>query len=105
MKHLTDSLLFAGALILASCSGSETGWLINKKKPLKLLLEMDSQESLIKREKRLTLKVKEAWVDCIIDKASEKFKFDEFSKGGENLLKLQEECAEEVGLDEAITME
>lgn len=100
MKYTTLFTVIACLTILASC-----GWSENQKSAARTSIGDGFTKGLSSSGSTVDEKVKDAWVDCIIDKASEKMTFDEFSAGGTELKALQDECAEEVGLMDAITVE
>ena len=97
---ITFTLLFSGILILSSC-----GWSSNQTEAAKKSIDEGFETGLASTGAKVDQKVKEKWVDCVIEKGSKKWTFDEFSKAGPELEKIQEECAQEVGLYDAITAE
>jgi hypothetical protein len=102
MKHLTFTLLLGGTLLLASCGG----WSSNQKEAARKSMGDGFSQGIEKSGATVDPKVKEAWLDCVIEKAAEKMTFDEFTKSvGPELEKLQEECAKEVNLAAAIEVE
>ncbi len=100
MKHLTFTLLLGGLLIFTSC-----GWSDSQKQAAKTAIGDGFDNGLESTGAKVDPKVREAWLDCVIEKGSEKYSFDEFNEAGSKLNQLQEECAKEVGLYDAITME
>lgn len=87
-------------MVLASC-----GWSENQKEAARTSIGDGFTEGLTSTGAVVDDKVKEEWVNCVIDKASEKWTFDEFCLLEAELVELQEECAEEVGLLDAVTAE
>lgn len=99
-KLIAFTFLFSGLLIVSSC-----GWSDNQKQAAKSTMNEGFEQGLASTGAKVDKKVKESWLDCVIEKGSKKWTFDEFSKGGPELEKIQEECAQEVGLYDAITVE
>lgn len=102
MKLILLTLISSGLLLVSSCAG---GWSSNQTEAARTSIGDGFDSGLATTGAKVDPKVKEAWVDCIIDKASTKWSFDEFAKAGSELEKIQEECATEVNLEDAITVE
>lgn len=99
MKYLTFTLLFGGLFFITSC-----GWSDNQKEAARKSIDEGFESGLESSGAQVDPKVKEAWLDCVIEKASEKYSFDEFTAATDKIEKLQEECAEEVGLFDAVSV-
>lgn len=100
MKSLfTFAILVSGLLTVSSCGG----WSSNQTEAAKKSIDEGFETGLASTGAKVDQKVKEAWVDCVIEKGSKKWTFDEFTQAGPELEKIQEECAEEIGLYDAIT--
>jgi hypothetical protein len=97
MKYLTYSLVLATSLLLTSC-----GWTDNQREAARKSMSNGMTQGLEPSGTSVEPKVKEAWLDCVMEKATEKWSFDELSEGPEGLDALQDECAKEVGLYDAI---
>lgn len=86
--------------ILSSC-----GWSENQKQAARTSIGDGFTQGLESSGATVDEKVKDAWVNCIVDKAAEKWTFDEFSEAGSELEAIHEKCSEEVGLMDAIIAE
>ena len=99
MKYVTYTLLFAAILFLTAC-----GWTDNQREAARKSIGDGFTEGLESQGATVDPKVKEAWLDCVMEKATEKWTFDELTEPPAELDALQEKCAQEVGLYEAITV-
>lgn len=99
MKKFNLAILSICLILFSSC-----GWSENQKQAARETIGDGFSSGLEISGSTVDEKVKDDWVNCVIDKASDKYTFDEFSKGGPALEAIQEECANEVGLYDAITM-
>lgn len=101
MKIILLTLLSSGLLLVSSCGG----WSSNQKEVARTSIGDGFEKGLASNGAKVDPKVKEAWLDCVIEKSSKKWSFDDFSKGGSELEKIQEDCATEVNLEDGITVE
>lgn len=97
MKYLTYTLLFSVALLFASC-----GWTDNQREATRKSMSDGMSQGLESSGASVDPKVKEAWLDCVMEKVTEKWTFDEISEVPAGLQELQDDCAKEVGLYESI---
>ena len=97
MKYLVCSLLLFSALLFASC-----GWTENQREAARKSIGDGFSEGLESSGERVDPKVKEAWLDCVMEKVTEKWTFDELTESPEGLGEIQDECAKEIGLADAI---
>lgn len=100
MKYLAYSLLVSSALVLVSC-----GWTDSQKEAARKSIGDGFSEGLENSGATVDPKVKEVWLDCVMEKATEKWTFDELAESPDGLETLQADCAKEVGLYDAITVE
>lgn len=99
MKLITTTLLLSGLFIIASC-----GWSGNQKKAARDTIGEGFDQGLEMNGAKVDPKVREAWLDCVIDKASEKWTFEEFQEHIGDLREIQEACAKDVNLDGAMSL-
>lgn len=97
MKYLTYSLIIATALLFTSC-----GWSENQKEAARKAIDEGFSQGLNGTGQTVDPKVKEAWLDCVMEKVVEQWTFDEITEKPELMDKVQHDCADEVGLYEAI---
>lgn len=98
MKTTNIIIIAISLMSLTAC-----GWSENQKESARNSIGDGFSTGLSNTGATVDEKVKEEWVNCVVDKASEKFTFDEFTKNMQIVESIQEECANEVGLYDAIT--
>lgn len=99
MKYLTLTLLL-GTFLFSSC-----GWTDNQRKAARKSIGDGFSEGLEASGESVDPKTKEAWLDCVMDKVTERWTFDELTEVPEGLDELQNKCAQEVGLYDAISIQ
>jgi hypothetical protein len=99
MKYLTYTLLLSIALLFASC-----GWTDNQREAARKSIGDGFSQGLASGGMSVDPKVKDAWLDCVMEKATEKWTFDELSEAPSGLQELQDDCAKEVNLYEAMSV-
>ncbi len=100
MKYLVFTLLISSAFLFTSC-----GWTDNQREAARKSIGDGFTEGLESSGATVDPKVKEAWLDCVMEKATEKYSFDELTNTPSGLDAIQDKCAKEVGLYDAITIE
>ena len=99
MKYLTYTLLITGTLLFTAC-----GWSDNQKEAARKAIDEGFTEGLEGTGQSIDPKVKEAWLDCVMEKVVDKWSFDEITENPELMDKVQHDCAKEVGLYEAVEL-
>lgn len=97
MKYLTYALLITGTLLFTAC-----GWSEKQIQAERESIDKGFTEGLEGTGQTVDPKVKEAWLDCVMEKVVEKWSFDEITEKPELMDKVQHDCAKEVGLYEAV---
>ncbi|GAB5417994.1 MAG: hypothetical protein Crog4KO_14470 [Crocinitomicaceae bacterium] len=100
MKYLAFTLLLTGTFLFTAC-----GWTENQREAARKSIGDGFTEGLESSGATVDPKVKEAWLDCVMEKATEKWTFDELTEAPSGLDAIQDKCAKEVGLYDAITVE
>ncbi|MDB3907678.1 hypothetical protein OAK35_01185 [Crocinitomicaceae bacterium] len=97
MKYFTYTLLISGVLLFASC-----GWSDKQIETERNLLDKGFMQGIEGSGQTVDPEVKEAWLDCVMEKVVEKWSFDEVTEKPELMDEVQHDCAKEVGLYEAV---
>lgn len=97
MKYLAFTLLLSGLLLFSSC-----GWTDSQREAARESISDGFTEGLESSGATVDPKVKEAWLDCVMEKATAKWTFDQLKEAPDGLDAIQEKCANDVGLYDAI---
>lgn len=100
MKYLTFTLVLIGALSLTAC-----GWSENQKKAARKSIDEGFTQGFDGSGVSVDPKVKEAWLDCVMDKIIDRWTFDEITEKPKLMDGVRDECANEVGLYDALEVQ
>lgn len=99
MKYLTFTIVLATILLLTAC-----GWSDNQRSAARKAIDQGFSEGIEGSGGKVDPAVKEAWLDCVMEKVTAKWSFDEITKNPELMDEVQNECAKEVNLYDAVTV-
>lgn len=97
MKLLTQIILISGVFLFAAC-----GWSDNQKEATRKAIGDRFTQGLEGNGQTVSPKVKEAWLDCVMEKVTDEWTFDEVTDNPNLMDGIQDECAKDVGLYDAI---
>lgn len=100
--------LFIVSAMTLSAFLTSCGWSDNQKDGIKISMRDGFMKGLSNSGATIDEGVREEWLDCTVEKITKRWgSFDEFKKNQTHpdVNKFQEECAQEVGLEDAITVQ
>ena len=90
-------ILVSGVFLLTAC-----GWSANQEEATRKAISDGFTQGLEGNGQTVAPKVKEAWLDCVMEKVTAEWTFDEVTENPNLMDDVQDECAKEVGLYDAI---
>jgi len=90
-------ILVSGVFLFTAC-----GWSANQEEATRKAIGNGFTQGLEGNGQTVAPKVKEAWLDCVMEKVTAKWTFDEVTENPSLMDDIQDECAKEVGLYDAI---
>ncbi|XOV67537.1 MAG: hypothetical protein ACFHU9_18135 [Fluviicola sp.] len=97
MKFLKCTFLVSTLLLMTAC-----GWSDKQVQTERKALDEGFMKGIEGSGQTVDPKVKEAWLDCVMEKVVEKWSFDEVTEKPALMDKIKHDCAKEVGLYEAV---